>query len=120
MAEAFEDLDGTVDLVIANPPYVPLEHWADVPAEVRDHDPWLALGLGGGRPGRHARRGGGGDAGCCARAGSCAPSTPRCRSDERTGGLRADRPVHARDHDHRDLTERPRFVTAVRAGRMGE
>ena len=43
MTDAFHDLDGAVDLVIANPPYVPLEHWADVPAEVRDFDPALAL-----------------------------------------------------------------------------
>ncbi|KFI45373.1 peptide chain release factor N(5)-glutamine methyltransferase [Bifidobacterium biavatii] len=35
-------LDGTIDLVITNPPYVPL---ADIPEqpEVRDHDPDLAL-----------------------------------------------------------------------------
>lgn len=43
MADAFEELNGTVDLVIANPPYVPLTSWEGVPAEVRDHDPHLAL-----------------------------------------------------------------------------
>ena len=43
MADAFGDLDGDVDLVIVNPPYIPLEAWESVPAEVRDHDPQLAL-----------------------------------------------------------------------------
>lgn len=43
MADAFTDLDGTVDLVIANPPYIPLTAWEHVPAEVRDYDPQLAL-----------------------------------------------------------------------------
>ncbi|MDK3258377.1 peptide chain release factor N(5)-glutamine methyltransferase [Blastococcus capsensis] len=35
------DLDGTVDLVVSNPPYVP--DGARVPREVADHDPPLAL-----------------------------------------------------------------------------
>lgn len=35
-------LDGTIDLVITNPPYVPLEQIPEQP-EVRDHDPALAL-----------------------------------------------------------------------------
>ena len=43
MADALPELDGTVDLVIANPPYIPLEAYASVPPEVRDHDPLLAL-----------------------------------------------------------------------------
>ncbi|HRL81091.1 MAG TPA: peptide chain release factor N(5)-glutamine methyltransferase [Propioniciclava sp.] len=118
MAEAFEDLDGTVDLVIANPPYVPVEHWADVPAEVRDHDPWLALVSGEDgldamrvvaevatrllRPGGFV---------CAEHAEVQAMSAPAVFLQ--TGQF-------TRVHDHLDLTERPRFVTAVRAGRMGE
>ena len=43
MADALHHLDGTVDLVIANPPYVPLEAYESLPPEVRDHDPALAL-----------------------------------------------------------------------------
>lgn len=44
--EAFPDLDGTVDLVLSNPPYIPP---AMVPTdpEVRDHDPAVALYGGG-------------------------------------------------------------------------
>lgn len=45
-ADAFADLDGTVDVVVANPPYIPLEAWESVAPEVRDHDPALALWSG--------------------------------------------------------------------------
>jgi release factor glutamine methyltransferase len=41
--EAFEDLLGTVDVLVCNPPYVPLESWESVAVEARDHDPHLAL-----------------------------------------------------------------------------
>lgn len=43
MADAFADLDGTVDLVIANPPYIPTAQRAFLPSDVVDHDPELAL-----------------------------------------------------------------------------
>jgi release factor glutamine methyltransferase len=43
MADAFEDLDGTVDVVVCNPPYIPLEAFESVAPEARDHDPALAL-----------------------------------------------------------------------------
>ena len=43
MAEAFTDLDGTVDVVLCNPPYIPLEAYESVAPEARDHDPELAL-----------------------------------------------------------------------------
>ncbi|MEU6136850.1 peptide chain release factor N(5)-glutamine methyltransferase [Nocardioides sp. NPDC047086] len=43
MAEAFADLDGHVDVLVCNPPYIPLEAWESVAAEARDHDPDLAL-----------------------------------------------------------------------------
>lgn len=46
MATAFADLDGTVDIVVSNPPYIPLDAWESVEAEVRDHDPALALWSG--------------------------------------------------------------------------
>lgn len=41
--EAFEDLLGVVDVLVCNPPYVPLESWESVAVEARDHDPHLAL-----------------------------------------------------------------------------
>jgi release factor glutamine methyltransferase len=40
---AFDDLLGEVDVVVCNPPYVPLEAWESVAPEARDHDPHLAL-----------------------------------------------------------------------------
>ena len=46
MADAFPDLDGTVDVVVCNPPYIPLEAYESVAVEARDHDPSLALWSG--------------------------------------------------------------------------
>jgi release factor glutamine methyltransferase len=43
MAAAFDELAGRVDIVVCNPPYIPLEAWESVAAEARDHDPHLAL-----------------------------------------------------------------------------
>lgn len=43
LADAFDDLVGTVDVVVSNPPYIPHEAWESVAVEVRDHDPELAL-----------------------------------------------------------------------------
>ncbi|MGZ4475191.1 MAG: peptide chain release factor N(5)-glutamine methyltransferase [Nocardioides sp.] len=43
MATAFDDLLGAVDVVVCNPPYIPLEAWESVATEARDHDPHLAL-----------------------------------------------------------------------------
>jgi release factor glutamine methyltransferase len=45
-ADAFADLDGRVDVVVSNPPYIPLDAWESVAPEVRDHDPALALWSG--------------------------------------------------------------------------
>ncbi len=46
MADAFPELDARVDVVVCNPPYIPLEAWASVEPEARDHDPALALWSG--------------------------------------------------------------------------
>ncbi|MCL2542322.1 MAG: peptide chain release factor N(5)-glutamine methyltransferase [Nocardioidaceae bacterium] len=43
LATEFDDLVGRVDVVVSNPPYVPLEAWESVAPEARDHDPHLAL-----------------------------------------------------------------------------
>jgi release factor glutamine methyltransferase len=45
MAEAFDDLDGTVDVVVSNPPYIPADA-VPLDPEVRDHDPAAALWSG--------------------------------------------------------------------------
>jgi release factor glutamine methyltransferase len=46
VATAFEDLDGGVDVVVANPPYIPLTAYASVEAEAREYDPPEALWSG--------------------------------------------------------------------------
>ena len=37
---------GQLDLVVANPPYIPTDIWRDLESEVRDHEPALALASG--------------------------------------------------------------------------
>lgn len=112
MADAFVDLDGRVDLVVANPPYVPLEAYESVAPEARDHDPALALfsgadGLDALRvvatvAARLLRPGG---LVCAEHAEVQADSAPQLFLD--AGGF-------DRVRDRQDLTGRPRFVTAVR------
>lgn len=46
MADAFEDLSGAVDVIVCNPPYIPLEAFESVAPEARDFDPELALWSG--------------------------------------------------------------------------
>jgi release factor glutamine methyltransferase len=46
MATAFPDLDGAVDVVACNPPYIPMGAYATVSPEARDHDPGTALWSG--------------------------------------------------------------------------
>lgn len=43
LGSAFDELAGRVDVLVSNPPYVPLEAWESVAPEARDHDPHLAL-----------------------------------------------------------------------------
>ncbi|MFE3196506.1 peptide chain release factor N(5)-glutamine methyltransferase [Embleya sp. NPDC059237] len=107
-------LDGTVDLVISNPPYVPLEERDEMAPEARDHDPELALFSGPDgldfirvlaktayrllRPAglvvvEHADTQGG--------------AVPWIFNEE-AGWVDA--------ADHRDLTNRPRFTTARKEG----
>lgn len=55
LADALPELNDSVDLVISNPPYIPMSEWEYVPADVRDFDPPLAL-WGGGDDGLNAIR----------------------------------------------------------------
>jgi release factor glutamine methyltransferase len=106
------ELDGGVDLVVSNPPYVP--DGARVPREVADHDPPLALW--GGADGLDVVR------------GLLVTAARLLRPGGRLGIEHADQqgeslPAVVRAHggfadvdDHRDLAGRPRFTTARRAG----
>jgi len=111
-AVAFADLDGEVDVVVANPPYIPLEAYEGVDLEVRRHDPPVALwsgedGLDAIRmvervAARLLRPGG---AVGCEHADVQGRSAPAVFSG-------AERWAQVRDHC--DLVDRPRFVTARR------
>jgi len=114
MATALPELDGTVDVVIANPPYIPLDAFLSVPVEVREHEPSVALfagndGLGALRVvAQVAARMLGADGLVCAEhADVQAESAPAVFLA--TGAFSAVR-------DHTDLAGRPRFVTAIRRG----
>ncbi len=45
--DLLEPLDGTFDLIVSNPPYIPEAEIAALDPEVKDHDPHLALSGGG-------------------------------------------------------------------------
>ena len=114
LGAAFDDLAGTVDVVVSNPPYIPLEAWESVAVEARDHDP--ALALWSGDDGLDAIRvvetraalllGPGGVVGVehADAQGESAPAVFAQAND--LGGRWTD------VRDHVDLAGRPRFVTA--------
>ena len=106
------ELDGTVDLLVANPPYIPAG--AQLEPEVAQYDPPHAL-FGGddgmavvdhivGLAGRLLRRVG------PARSNT---TTPRPTAPSKPSPAQGD---SSRSTARHDLTGRPRFVTAVRGG----
>ena len=116
MADAFPDLDGTVDLVIANPPYIPLEAWEQVAVDVRTHEPELALFSGA--DGLDALR-------VVARVAArlLRPGGRVCaeHAEVQSGavvGLFTGTGWFTRVADHLDYNDRPRYVTAERARGM--
>ncbi len=113
-ADAFEDLDGLVDVVVSNPPYVPPDA-VPVDPEVRDHDPHVAL-YGGGPDGLAVPRAVVSAAARLLRSGGLLVVE---HADVQQGALL--RALASSGHwqragGHPDLTGRPRYVTARRAG----
>lgn len=112
IADELPDLDGSVDVVVANPPYIPLDAFETVQPEARDHDPPEALwsGQDGLDVIRAVERAGhrllrpGGWLGCehADQQGESAPAVFIA------GGRWSD------VRDRPDLAGRPRFVTARR------
>ena len=112
MGPALHVLDGCVDLVIANPPYIPLDAYADVAPEARDHDPVEALFAGA--DGLDAIR-----VVTQVAARLLRPGGLLCFEHADVQGVSAPAVVTASHaftgvRDHHDLNRRPRFVTAVR------
>jgi release factor glutamine methyltransferase len=110
--QLLRELDGTVDLVVSNPPYVP--DGARVPREVADHDPPLALW--GGPDGLDVVRGLLSTADRLLRPGGWLGIE---HADQQGASLPAVVRAHggfADVEDHPDLAGRPRFSTARRAG----
>ncbi|WP_158893085.1 peptide chain release factor N(5)-glutamine methyltransferase [Amycolatopsis anabasis] len=108
----FAELDGLVDLVLCNPPYVP--PGAELPPEVVDFDPAQAVFAadGGLAMIRHAVN---------AAARLLRPGGGMAIEHDDTHGsavpaLVAQRKVLTEVADHQDLAGRPRFVTARRTG----
>ena len=110
LATAFDDLLGSVDVVVCNPPYIPLEAWESVAAEVRDHDPHLALFSGD--DGLDAMRVLEERAARLLRVGGVVGAEHADVQGESAPAVFA---ATGRWHDvtdHRDLAGRPRYLTA--------
>jgi len=110
MADAFEDLAGRVDVVVCNPPYIPLEAWESVAAEARDHDPDLALFSG--RDGLVAMRALERRAAVLLRPGGVLGAEHADQQGEAAPEVFALTGRWADVRDHRDLAGRPRYLTA--------
>jgi release factor glutamine methyltransferase len=114
MAGALPELNGAVDLVIANPPYIPLDAFESVVPEVRDHDPILALVSG--QDGLDAIK-----AVVAEGARLLRPAGLLCVEHADVQGesvqqILLDYNAFVAVRDHRDLADRPRFITAIRRG----
>ncbi|WP_107705554.1 peptide chain release factor N(5)-glutamine methyltransferase [Nocardioides allogilvus] len=110
MGTAFDDLAGTVDVVVCNPPYIPLEAWESVAVEARDHDPHLALFSGD--DGLDAIRVLAARAALLLRPGGVVGAEHADVQGESAPGVFAATGRWVEIVDHRDLAGRPRFTTA--------
>jgi release factor glutamine methyltransferase len=105
---------GAFDLVVSNPPYVTEEEWRDLPPEVRDHDPRLALVPREGVPALYARL----------FAGAARVLRPRGAIAVEIGAGQAAAVTAAAERSGfegiravRDLADIPRVIVATRAER---
>jgi release factor glutamine methyltransferase len=110
LTTAFDDLVGQVDVVVSNPPYIPLEAWESVAPEARDHDPELALWSGG--DGLDAIRALEVRAAVLLRPGGVIGVEHADVQGETAPGVFAGSGRWADVKDHHDLAHRPRFLTA--------
>ncbi|MFG2479245.1 peptide chain release factor N(5)-glutamine methyltransferase [Streptomyces fagopyri] len=111
--DAFRDLDGQVDLVISNPPYIPLTEWEYVAPEARDHDPELALFSG--EDGLDLIRGIERTAHRLLRPGGVVVIEHADTQGGQVPWIFTEERGWADAADHPDLNNRPRFATARKA-----
>lgn len=110
---ALRELDGQVDLVVSNPPYIPLTEWEYVAPEARDHDPQLALFSG--EDGLDTIRGIERTAHRLLRPGGVVVVEHADTQGGQVPWIFAEERGWADAADHPDLNKRPRFATARRA-----
>ncbi len=110
MADAFDDLDGLVDVVVCNPPYIPLTAYDGVAAEAREHDP--ALALFSGEDGLDAMRVLERVAARLLRTGGVVGAEHADLQGTSAPGVFASSGRWVDVRDHHDLAGRPRYLTA--------
>ncbi|MFE0189758.1 peptide chain release factor N(5)-glutamine methyltransferase [Streptomyces sp. NPDC059008] len=110
---ALPELDGQVDLVVSNPPYIPLTEWEYVAPEARDHDPELALFSG--QDGLDTIRGIERTAHRLLRPGGLVVIEHADTQGGQVPWIFTEERGWADAADHPDLNNRPRFATARRA-----
>ncbi|MFF7229635.1 release factor glutamine methyltransferase [Streptomyces sp. 2333.5] len=110
---ALPELDGQVDLVVSNPPYIPLTEWEYVAPEARDHDPELALFSG--QDGLDTIRGIERTAHRLLRPGGVVVIEHADTQGGQVPWIFTEEKGWADAADHPDLNNRPRFATARRA-----
>ena len=115
MVGALPELNGSVDLVIANPPYIPLDAFESVVPEARDHDPPLALFSGD--DGLDAIKIVAAEAARLLRPAGLLCIEHADVQGESAQQVLVQHGAFAGVRDHLDLAGRPRFVTAVRKSR---
>jgi release factor glutamine methyltransferase len=109
---ALPELDGQVDLVVSNPPYIPLTEWEYVAPEARDHDPELALFSG--EDGLSTIRGLERTAHRLLRPGGLVVIEHADTQGGQVPWIFTEDRGWADAADHPDLNNRPRFATARR------
>jgi release factor glutamine methyltransferase len=110
-ATALTSLDGTLDLVVSNPPYIPIGSW--VPPEVGEYDPATAL-WGGGGDGLDAVRVVEATASRLLRPGGLVAVEHGAQQGAAVYWVFAEEHGWRATRNHADLAGRDRFVTAAR------
>jgi release factor glutamine methyltransferase len=109
-ATALAELDGAVDLVVSNPPYIPLGSW--VPPEVGEYDP--ATALWGGSDGMDAVRVVEATGRRLLRPGGLVAVEHGAQQGPAVYWVFSEEAGWRETRNHADLAGRDRFVTAVR------